>query len=112
MAENNEKLGIHLLIGNETHFLTIPRKKEKYFRDAADLINDLYNKYRQSYQNQTTAKYDAVVMLDIAVRYLQSLEKNDTKPIMDSIAEMQSEVEEALHINSSKPDDKGTKSQG
>lgn len=100
MAEQSEKLGIHLHINNEPHFLTIPRSKEKYFRDAEELINDLFNKYRQSYQNQTTAKYNAVVMLDIAVRYMQSLEKNDTQPIMDSIAEMQSEVEEALHLGS------------
>lgn len=99
MAEQSEKLGIHLHINNEPHFLTVPRSKEKYFREAEELINDLFNKYRQSYQNQTTAKYNAVVMLDIAVRYMQSLEQNDTQPIMDSIAEMQSEVEEALHIN-------------
>lgn len=112
MAEQSEKLGIHLLIGNETHLLTVPRKKEKYFRDAAELINSLYNKYRQNYQNQTTSKYNAVVMLDIAVRYLQSLENNDTKPIMDSIDEMQSEVEEALHIDKPTLVDESSKGQG
>lgn len=109
MAEQSEKLGIHLHIDNEPHFLTVPRSKEKYFRDAADLINDLLNKYRQSYQNQTTAKYNVVVMLDIAVRYIQSLENKDTQPIMDSIAELQDEVEDALHINKSTTADEATK---
>lgn len=96
MAEYSDKLGIHLLIGNETHQITVPRAKERYFREAADLINERYNKYRQHYQNQTPAKYNAVVMLDIAVRYLQALESKDTQPIMDSIAELQSEIEEVL----------------
>lgn len=102
MAEYSDKLGIHLLIGNETHQITVPRDKEQYFREAAELINDRYNKYRQHYQNQTQSKYNAVVMLDIAVRYLQTLESKETKPIMDSIAELQNEIEEVLETDESK----------
>lgn len=96
MAEYSEKLGITLLIGNDTHQITVPRDKERYFREAAELINERYNKYRQYYQNQTPAKYDALVMLDMAVRYLQALESKDTQPIMESIAELQSEIEEVI----------------
>lgn len=99
MATSNDKIGIHLLIGNETHLITVPRENERYFREAAELINERYNKYRQSFQNQSSAKYNAVVMLDIAVRYIQSQENKDTQPIMDAIAELQSEVEDALGPN-------------
>lgn len=99
MATSNDKIGIHLLIGSETHLITVPRESERYFREAAELINERYNKYRQSYQNQSSARYNAVVMLDIAVRYIQSQENKDTQPIMDAIAELHSEVEEALGPN-------------
>lgn len=99
MAETNDKLGINLLIGSEVHHITVARDMERYFREAAELINDRYNKYRQSFQNQTSSKYNAVVMLDIAVRYLQSLENHDTEPIMEAIDELNSEVEEALGAN-------------
>lgn len=96
MAESNDKLGINLLVGSQMHYLTVPRDKERFFREAADLINERYNKYRQSYQNQSSEKYNAVVMLDIAVRFLQNQDNHDTQPIMDSILELQSEIEDAL----------------
>lgn len=99
MAESNDKIGINLLVGSEIQHLTVPRDKERFFREAADLINERFNKYRQSYQNQSSAKYNAVVMLDIAVRYLQEQDKHDTQPIMAAIAELNSEIEEALADN-------------
>lgn len=98
----SDRIGINLLIGNEMHNITVPRNKEKIFREAAELINERYNKYRQSYQNQSATKYNAVVMLDIAVRYLQNQGDNDTQPIMTSLAELQDEVEEALGVNKRK----------
>lgn len=99
MAENNEKLGINLDIAGEKHHFVISRDKEKHFREAAELINRRYNAYRESYQNQTPAKYNAVVLLDIAVRYLQSQEDHSTEPIMESIRELNSEIEELLGDN-------------
>lgn len=97
--ENNDRLAINLLIGSQMHSFTVTRDMEKYFREAAELINERYNKYRQSYQNQDTSKYNAVVMLDIAVRYLKNKDNNDSQPIMDSIAQLTEEVEEALGRN-------------
>lgn len=99
MAEIPEKIGINLLIGSQMHYITVPIEKERYFREAAELINERYNKYRQSYQNQNTDKYNAVVMLDIAVRYLQGVDRNDTQPLFDSIETLTKEIEEALGEN-------------
>lgn len=78
---------------------------ERFFREAAELINERYNKYRQSYQNQSTEKYNAVVMLDIAVRYLQNQDNHDTQPFVDSITSLLSEIEEVIE----KKDGKKTK---
>lgn len=99
MAEYSEKLGINLVIADERHHFNVPRDKEHYFREAAELINRRYNAYRDSYQNQTPAKYNAVVMLDIAVRYLQCKEEHSTEPIFDSIKELNEEIEQLLGEN-------------
>lgn len=94
-----DRYTINLLIGNQTHQITVSRDMERYFREAAELINDRYNKYRQSFQNQSTEKYNAVVMLDIAVRYLQNLDNHDTDPYAKAINDLTAEVEEALGKN-------------
>lgn len=99
MAENNDKLGITLDIEGEKYHFNVPREKEANFRNAAELINRRYNAYRQSYQNQPQAKYHAVVMLDIAVRYLECKDNHDRLPLVEAITELNSEVEEALNIS-------------
>lgn len=99
MAEYNDKLGINLIIADEKHHFVVPRDKERYFREAAELINKRFNAYRESYQNQTAAKYNAVVMLDIAVRYLQCKDEQNTEPIMNSLRELNEEIEQILGEN-------------
>lgn len=96
MNGNTEKLGINLLIGNQTHYINVPREKERFFREAAELINERHNLYRQSYSNQSTEKYNALVMLDIAVRYLQLQDANNTQPFVDSLSALTLEIEDAL----------------
>lgn len=96
MNENTQKLGINLLIGNQTHYINVPRDKERYFREAAELINERHNLYRQSYNNQSTEKYNALVMLDIAVRYLQLQDANSTQPFVDSLNTLTLEIEDVL----------------
>ena len=92
----SDKITINLFIGSQPQQLTIPREKEGYFRRAAELINDRFNKYRQGFQNQSTDRYNAVVMLDIAVRYLQQQEEHHTKPFAESIAQLTNEIGEVL----------------
>ena len=94
-----EKVNVNLLVGNQYQQLTVPLDKERYFRDAADLINDRFNKYRQGFQNQSTDRYNAVVMLDIAVRYLQQQEEHDTLPFVQAIGKLTEEIEEVLEEN-------------
>lgn len=91
-----DRYPINLRIGHQMHQITVTQATEKYFRDAADLINDRYNKYKQSYQNQSTDLYNAIVMLDIAVRYLQSQENHDADPYVAAIKALTAEVEEVL----------------
>ena len=93
---DNDRISIRLRIGSNIHQLTVPTEKEEVFRRAAELINDRLNKYQQGFQNQSTERYNAVVMLDIAVRYLQQQNDLDTLPFMQSIEQLTGEIEEGL----------------
>lgn len=93
---DNDKLAINLLIGSQMHSFTVSRDKERLFREAAELINERYNKYRNIYQNQSTDNYNASVMLDIAVRYIQNQDNQDTTPFIDSMKALTQEIEEVL----------------
>lgn len=92
----NDKVTINLLIGSQQHQISVPHDMEPYFRDAAKLINEKYNLYRQGYQNQSTDRYNAVVMLDIAVRYIQHKHDQNTLPFVRSMEQLTQEIEDIL----------------
>lgn len=96
MAEVSDKLVIQLRIGNQLHQITVQREKEKIFRDAADFINEKFNKYRATYPNQSQEKYSAVVLIDLAVQILQIHNNNDTQPFIESMEQLTKEIEETL----------------
>ena len=96
MAEISDKLSIQLHINNRPQQITVPREKEKIFRDAAELINELYNQYRASFPHQSQEKYDTTVLIDLAARVMQLKDNNDTAPIIASIAQLTNEIEEVL----------------
>ena len=82
---DNDRISINLRIGSNIHQLTVPTEKEEIFRRAAELI-----------KNHSSERYNAVVMLDIAVRYLQQQNDLDTLPFMQSIEQLTGEIEEVL----------------
>lgn len=96
MAEASDKFVIRLLIGNQLHPLTVARDQEKLYRDAADYINKRLTQYRTSAPNQTEERYNAVVMLDLALQVFQMQEKNDTRPYVEALSQLTHELEEAL----------------
>lgn len=96
MAEATDKFVIRLLIGNQIHPLSVPRDKEKLYRDAADYINKRLSQYRTKVPNQTEERYSTVVMLDLAVQIFMMQEQNDTQPFVDALTQLTVEVEEAL----------------
>lgn len=101
MAEVSEKFVIRLLIGNQLHPLTVARDKEKLYRDAADYINKRLAQYRSSAPNQSEERYNAVVMLDLALQVFQLQDHNDTQPYTSALAQLTTEIEDVLEENPS-----------
>lgn len=98
MAEDSkEKLNIRLHVYDEFINVTIRRDEEQAYRDAAKLITERYGVYTQRFK---LSKGDHVVALmtlvEIALRYQQERQRNDTTPYDDILSQLTSEIEEAL----------------
>ena len=98
MAEvNNEKLHITLHVYNEDITVTINRKDEEFYRNAAKLITDRYNAYAQAYRGKKSEHtISLMTLIDIALLYERERGKNDTAPYDAILSKLTSEIEEAL----------------
>ena len=94
MAEYTDKLSIQLHVNSRPLQITIDRAKEATYREAANLINELFNQYRASFPNQTPEKYES--MVDLAYRLIEMEKNADTSPFAETIGKLNDEIEEAL----------------
>ena len=98
MAEvNKEKLHIRLHVYDEEVEVTIDREDEIYYRAAAKLITDRYNRYAQAY---TGRKGDHTIslmtLIDIALMYEREKGNNDTAPYDAILNTLTSEIDDVL----------------
>ncbi len=93
----SEKLNIRLNLHDTTISVTIPREDEENCRKAERLINDTFNSYANLYNGRRDPKEIIfMTMLNIALRYENEAERNDTEPFCDILSTLTSEIEEAL----------------
>ncbi len=98
MAEvNNEKLHIRLHVYNEDIDVTVNRSDEAYYRAAAKLITERYNRYAEAYRGRKSDHtISLMTLIDIALLYERERGKNDTAPYDSILSKLTSEIEEAL----------------
>ena len=98
MAEvNNEKLHIRLHVYNEDIDVTVNRSDEAYYRAAAKLITERYNRYAEAYRGRKSDHtISLMTLIDIALLYERERSKNDTAPYDSILSKLTSEIEEAL----------------
>ena len=98
MAEvNNEKLHIRLHVYNEDIDVTVNRSDEAYYRAAAKLITERYNRYAEAYKGRKSDHtISLMTLIDIALLYERERGKNDTAPYESILSKLTSEIEEAL----------------
>lgn len=98
MAEQNtDKLHIRLHVYDEEINVSIERSEEEYYRAAAKLITDRYNVYSQIYKGRKSDHTIALMtLIDIALQYQKDNVKNDTAPYNEILAQLTSEIEDAL----------------
>ena len=98
MAEQNQdRLHITLHVYDEEIEVVVKRDEEEYYRAAAKLITERYGAYAQVYRGRKSDHTIALMtLIEIALRYEKELGKNDTAPYDNILAQLTSEVEEAL----------------
>lgn len=95
--ENNGKLHIRLHVYDEEIDVNIDRSEEQYYRDAAKMITERYNKYAPMYKmHMSDHKIALMVLIDIALRYQKEAVRNDTTPYDDILKGLTDEIEDAL----------------
>ena len=99
MAEAMDDLfEIKLMVGGSYYPLTIHRKDERLYREAARRINDKLNRYRMRYPQLSEEKYYVMAAVHIAMVNVMLEDFNDTAPYKDKIRQMDKELDSILGI--------------
>ena len=87
---------IHVLIDSVRYPMIIKRTDEFLYREAARLLNERLNVYRESYQDIGAIKLWAMTAYEFAFEFVTYKAKNDTKPYRDKLKELGKELDEYL----------------
>ena len=97
MAEAMDDLfEIKLMVGGTYYPLTIHRKDERLYREAARRINDKLNRYRNRYPQLSEEKYYVMAAVHIAMVNVMLEDFNDTAPYKDKIRQMDKQLDSIL----------------
>ena len=87
---------IHVLIDSVRYPMIIKRTDEFQYREAARLLNERPNVYRESYQDIGAIKQWAMTAYEFAFEAVTYKAKNDTKPYKDKLEELGKQLDEYL----------------
>ena len=96
MSTSEDEFEIKLLVGGTYYPLTIQRKDEAVYRDAARKINTLLNRYRDHFPQLSDDKYYVMAAMHIAVVNQMMENMNETKPFTDRIEELSVRLDSIL----------------
>ena len=87
---------IKLMVGGTYYPLTIHRKDERLYREAARRINDKLNRYREHFPQLSDEKYFVMAAVHIAMVNVMLEDFNDTAPYKEKIRQMDMELDSIL----------------
>ena len=91
------KQHITLNIHDTVISIMVPQEDEAKYREAGTLINERLNTYFNYYKDSKSNKeIYFYAMIDIALKYIKESKRNDTKPIINILEELNKEIEESL----------------
>jgi cell division protein ZapA len=104
MAEAMDDLfEIKLMVGGTYYPLTIHRKDERLYREAARRINDKLNRYRERYPQLSEEKYYVMAAVHISMVNIMWEDFNDTAPYKDKIQQLDKELDSILGVAEDQP---------
>ena len=92
----DEKLSIRINLADRYYPLKIDPNDEEKIRKAAKLINEKILQYKQRYVNKDTQDFLAMAALQFVIKYLETDEEEDTKPITEELENLNEELDNYL----------------
>ncbi len=92
----DDKLSIRVNIADRYYPLKIKREEEERIRKAARLINERVLQYKQRYADKDVLDFLAMTALQLVTRMVELEEKQDIVPLVESIKELNEELEEYI----------------
>ena len=93
MSTMDDTFEIKLLVGGTYYPLTIQRKDEAMYREAARRLNTMLNRYKDHFPQLNEEKYYVMASLHIALTNLMWENFNDTLPFKERIEELTRKIE-------------------
>ena len=93
MNGQTEKQHITLHIYDTDIATNVPKEQEELYRQAGKLINERLNAYFNAFKGKKADKeimYFA--MIDIALKYVKEVKRNDVAPVADILEKLSSEI--------------------
>jgi len=91
-----EKFEIKLLVGGTYYPLTIDRKDEALYREAARRINEKLGRYREKYPQLSEEKYYVMTAVHISLLNIMLEQLHDTSPYKDRVEKLSGKLEDFL----------------
>lgn len=91
-----EEFEIKLLVGGTYYPLTIKRKDEAVYREAARRLNSMLNRYRDHFPQLSDEKYYVMAATHMAMANQMWENFNDTAPYKERIQEMSGKLDSLI----------------
>ncbi len=95
-----DKQAIILVIDCYRIPLTVRREEEPIYRKAAQMLNEVYQKYAKRMPNKSPQELWILVALEIAVTLHKDARSKDLQPVMNKIEEINAALSEVLTAES------------
>lgn len=98
MAQDNEtKQNIRIHVYDEDFYIAVRPEDEPLYRKAAKFITERYNRYAENFKGHKSDHTIALMtLIDIALLYEMEVEKNDVKPVENTLKRLMQEMDKAL----------------
>ncbi len=92
----NEKQNITLVLDWHRIPLCVDRADEQVYREAAKMLNTLYEKYEKRFPQKSPEELWMYVALSVARDLKQDTRDKNLQPVMEKVAEMNKELQQFL----------------
>jgi cell division protein ZapA (FtsZ GTPase activity inhibitor) len=90
------KFNIHLNVAGKYYPLTIRRRDEGTVRQAAKLINEKMQQYKESYSEGEIRDFLAMAAVDLVIQLIELKDHKDVSPIVDLVRNLDKSLAEFI----------------